>query len=57
MLVLVFHTVLLCVVCVSVRLGRSVDGRVKITHLCDGFIKNFKKHFPVGKLVRAKVLE
>ena len=43
-------------VLVSVRLGRSVDGRVKITHLCDGFIKNFKKHFPVGKLVKAKVL-
>ena len=39
------------------RLGRSVDGRVKITHLSDGFIKNFKKQFTLGKLVKAKVLK
>ena len=43
-------------VCVH-RLGRGIDGRVKITHLTDGFVKNFKKHFPPGKLVTAKVLK
>lgn len=39
------------------RLGRQVDGRVKITHLSDGFVKNFKKLYSVGDLVKAKVLE
>ena len=40
-----------------IRLGRNVDGRVKITHLIDGFIKDFKKHFTVGELVTTKVLK
>ena len=39
------------------RLGRQVDGRVKITHLSDGFVKNFKKLYSVGDLVKGKVLE
>lgn len=38
------------------RLGRGIDGRVQITHLIDGFVKNFKKLYSPGKLVTAKVL-
>eukprot|EP00731_Ephydatia_muelleri_P020460 Em0013g187a len=41
---------------IFVRLGPSIDGRVKITNLCDGFVKDFKSIHPVGKLVKAKVL-
>ncbi len=37
-------------------LGRQIDGRVQITHLVDGFVKDFRKIHHVGKLVKAKVL-
>ena len=39
------------------RLGRNIDGRVKITHLADGFVKDYKSIHAVGDLVTAKVLE
>ena len=40
----------------SVRLGRGIDGWVQIRNLADGFVKNFKKKFEVGQLVKAKVI-
>ncbi len=48
---LIFVFSLLC------RLGRNMDGRVKITHLADGFVKDYKGIHSVGDLVTAKVLE
>jgi len=39
------------------RLGRGLDGRVQISHLKDGFAKEFKKLYTVGELVKAKVLK
>lgn len=41
---------------VFVRLGPGIDGRVKITNLSDGFVKDYKSIHPVGKLVKGKVL-
>ncbi len=38
-------------------LGRHIDGRVKITHFVDGYVKDFKSLYAVGQLVRAKVLQ
>ncbi len=38
-------------------LGRQIDGRVQITHLVDGFVKDFKKIHSIGALVKAKVLK
>lgn len=49
------YPTILC--CSAVRLGRNIDGRVKITHLQDGFVKDFKKIHSVGDLVTARVLE
>ena len=43
--------------CFVPRLGRGIDGRVQITHLRDGFKKDFKKLYAVGQLVRTKVLK
>lgn len=40
-----------------VHLGRHIDGRVKITHFVDGYVKDFKSLYTVGQLVRAKVLQ
>ncbi len=57
--VLKYLSEVVCVcVCVCVcRLGQGIDGRVQITHLKDGFSKDFKKLYTVGQLVAAKVLK
>lgn len=39
------------------RLGRTIDGRVQITHLADGFVKDFQSLYSVGDLVIAKILK
>ncbi|EEB07445.1 U3 snoRNP-associated protein Rrp5 [Schizosaccharomyces japonicus yFS275] len=39
-----------------VTLGRNVVGRVKIAELFDSFIKEWKPHFQVSQLVKAKVV-
>ncbi|XP_065187378.1 protein RRP5 homolog isoform X2 [Sycon ciliatum] len=39
-----------------VRLSRNIVGRAKITNLSENFVKNWKKAYPVGKLVVTKVM-
>ena len=41
----------------SLRLGRNLDGRVQITHLADGFVKEYKSLYSVGDLVTAKIIK
>ena len=41
----------------SLRLGRSVTGRVKIGNITDRYVKDFKSLYRVGALVTAKVIE
>ena len=41
---------------VFVKLSRSLTGRVRIKNMSDQFIREFKDRFPVGKLVKCKVL-
>ena len=40
----------------SLRLGRSVTGRVKIGNITDRYVKDFKSLYRVGALVTAKVI-
>ena len=39
-----------------VSLAANLDGRVKLSQLADGFVAEPAARFPVGSLVRAKVL-
>ena len=41
---------------VFVKLSRNLTGRVRIKNMSDQFIREFKDRFPVGKLVKCKVL-
>ena len=41
---------------VFVKLSRELTGRVRIKNISDQFIREFKDRFPVGKLVKCKVL-
>ena len=40
-----------------VHLGRTVTGRVLISELSDGFIKDVKDAFPPGKLITGRILD
>lgn len=39
-----------------VSLAGNLDGRVKLSQLADGFVKDPAADFPIGRLVRAKVV-
>ncbi|KAL9251634.1 rRNA biogenesis protein RRP5-like protein [Drosera capensis] len=39
-----------------IMLARNIDAKVLLGNLCDGFVKDPIKEFPVGKLVEGKVL-
>ena len=39
-----------------VTLAADLDGRVKLSQLADGFVADPAADFPVGRLLRAKVL-
>lgn len=41
---------------VFVKLSRTLTGRVRIKNMSDQFIKEYKEKFPVGKVVKCKVL-
>lgn len=41
---------------VFVSLAGNLDGRVKLSQLSDGFVKDPAAEFPLGRLVRSKVL-
>ena len=41
---------------VFVKLSRTLTGRVRIKNMSDQFIREYKEKFPVGKVVKCKVL-
>ena len=55
-------TAMLCCACVVTvrvccRLGRRVSARVMITNLSDDYVKDYKKLYSVGDLVKGKILK
>lgn len=39
-----------------IMLSRSIDGRILLSNLSNGYIENPEKEFPIGKLVHGRLV-